>query len=82
MDGPAVMGLTVGGQDAWGQYLGEHGVEFDGPFAAPELGPGKHYSAKVNGGGIDDSDLRRLLRLLRQFSGKPLVQPIIGLFPG
>jgi hypothetical protein len=74
------MGLTVGDEDAWGQHLGEPGVELDGPFAAPELGPGKDAGAQVNGGGIDDFDFRRLLRLLRQFSGEPLVQLKIGLF--
>jgi hypothetical protein len=74
------MGLTVGDEDALGQHLGEHGVEFDGPFVAPELGPGEHRGAQINSGGIDDFDFRRLLRLLRQFSGEPLLQLIIGLF--
>jgi hypothetical protein len=42
LDDPAVMGLAVSDQDALRQHLGEDGVELDGLFAGPELGPGKH----------------------------------------
>ena len=74
------MGLAVGDQDALGQQPGEHGVELDGPFAGPELGPGKDRGAEINGRGIDDFDLRGLLGLGGQFGGDPLVELIIGLF--
>ena len=77
LDGPAVMGLTVGDEDALGQHPGQDGVEFDGPFAGPELGPGKDAGAEVDGSGIDDFDIRRLLRLGGQFGGEPLIQLII-----
>ena len=55
-------------------------MEFDGPFAGPELGPGKYGGAEINGSGIDDLDLRGLLGLGGQLGGDPLVQLIIGLF--
>ena len=64
LDSPAVTGLAVGDEDALGQHLGEDGVELDGPFTASELGPGKDAGAQVNGGSIDDFDLRRFLRLI------------------
>jgi len=57
LDGLAVPGLAVGDDDALGQHLGQHGVELDGPFVGPELGPGKDGGGKVNGSGIDDFDL-------------------------
>ena len=74
------MGLAIGDEDALRQHLGQNGGEFDGPFAGREFGPGKDAGAKVNGGGIDYFDLRRLLGLSGQFGGEPLVQLIIGLF--
>ena len=74
------MGFTVGDEDALGQQPGENGVELDGPFAGPELGPGKDGGAEINGAGIDDFDLRGLLGLGRQIAGNPLVQLIRGLF--
>jgi hypothetical protein len=40
-------------------------VELNGPFAGPELGPGKNGSAEINGGGIDDFDLPYILGLWR-----------------
>ena len=80
LDSPTVMGFTIGDEDALGQQPGENGVEVDGPFAGPELGPGKDGCAEINGGGIDDFDLRGLLGLGRQIAGNPLVQLIIGLF--
>ena len=55
-------------------------MELDGPFTAPELGPGKDAGAEINGSGIDDFDLRGFLGLSGQLGGKPLVQLIIGLF--
>lgn len=80
LDSPAVMGLAVGDEDALGQHPGQNGVEFDGPLASPEFGPGKDAGAEVDGSGIDDFDLRRLLRLGGQFGGESLVQLIISLF--
>lgn len=80
LDSPAVMSLAVGDEDALGQHPGQDGVEFDGPLAGPKLGPGKDAGAEVDGSGIDDFDLRRLLRLGGQFGGEPLLQLIIGLF--
>ena len=53
--------------------------EFDGPLAGPEFGPGKDAGAEVDGSGIDNFDIRRLLRLGGQFGGEPLVQLIVGL---
>jgi hypothetical protein len=74
------MGLAAGDEDPLGQHPIEYGVELDGPFAGPELGPGKDAGAEVDGSGIDDFDLRRFLRLGGQFAGEPLVQLIIGFF--
>ncbi len=59
LDGPAVMGLAVGDEDALGQHPDEHSGELDGPFAAPELGPGKHRGAQVVSGG--GSNISRIL---------------------
>jgi hypothetical protein len=58
-----VMGLAVGNQDTLGQQSGEHGVQFDGAFADPKVSPGKDRGAQVNGGGINDFDLRGLVGL-------------------
>ena len=69
------LGTTTGGRS--GQHPGQNGVEFDGPLAGPEFGPGKDAGAEVDGSGIDNFDLRRLLRLGGQFGGEPLVQLII-----
>jgi hypothetical protein len=80
LDSPAVMGLAVGDQDALGQHPGQNGVEFNGPLAGPEFGPGKDAGAEVDGSGIDDFDIRRLLRLGGQFGAEPLVELIVGLF--
>ena len=75
----AVTGLAVGDDDAFGQHLGEHDVEPDGSFAAPELRPGKDAGAEVYGG-IDDFDLWGLLGLLRQFGAEALIGLIVVLF--
>ena len=66
LNGPAVMGLAVGDQDTLGQHLGQHGMELDGPLESSELGPGKDCGAQVNGGGIDNFDLRGRLGLSGQ----------------
>jgi hypothetical protein len=79
MDGLEIRGLAVADCDALRQQPGEHGMQFNGPFAGPKLGPGKDRSAQVDGGGIDDFDLRGLLGLWRQRSGDPLIQLIVGL---
>lgn len=63
LDGLKIMGLAVGDQDALGLQPYEHGVQFDGPLAGPKLGPGKDRDAQVNGGGVDDLDLRGLFGL-------------------
>jgi hypothetical protein len=66
LDGLEVVSLAIGDQDAPGPQPGEDGVQLDGPFAGPKLGPGKDRGADVNGGGIDDLDGWGLLGLRRQ----------------
>jgi hypothetical protein len=53
-------------------------MEHDGPFAAPELGPGEHRGAEIDGGGVDDFDGRSLPGLLGQLGGNPLVQLVVS----
>jgi hypothetical protein len=45
-------------------------MELDGPFPAPELGPGKDAGTEINDSGIQDFDLRAL-GLGGQPGGKP-----------
>jgi hypothetical protein len=70
VDGPAVMGLTVSDEDALWGIISVSTVWIDGPYAGPELGPGKQRGAQVNGGGIDDFDLWRLLQAAAPVQGR------------
>lgn len=76
----AIVGFTVGEDHALRQHIGQHCMELNGPLAGPKLGPGEDAGAEINGGGVNDLDLRAVLVIPVQVGGDSFQELIVQLF--